>query len=236
MPAIVVLPGMDGSAKLRDAFVGALGPDFETIVVSYPVDHALGYSELESLARSFLPQDQPYLVLGESFSGPIAISIAASYPPGLLGVVLSCSFAKNPLPFLASAKPLVPWLPFRHAPISLLSAVLLGRFGTAPLRSALKEAVTMNSDATLRARARAVLDVDVSPELARLRMPLLYLRGSEDRLVPRSCSEAIVRAAPHARIVEIEAPHFLLQAVPSAAAAAVRDFATRIVPRAAHQP
>src|SRR5262245_21849903 len=100
MVALVLLPGMDGTAKLPEEFVAALGPTVEATVVSYPTDRAMGYPELESLVRSRLPVDRPYVLLGESFSGPIAISIAGSCPAGLRALILCGSFARNPRPVL----------------------------------------------------------------------------------------------------------------------------------------
>ena len=49
MVALVILPGMDGTAKPRADFVAALGPGIEARVVSYPPDRAQ-YTELEALA------------------------------------------------------------------------------------------------------------------------------------------------------------------------------------------
>jgi pimeloyl-ACP methyl ester carboxylesterase len=223
MPALVILPGMDGTRALRNDLVAALDP-IETTVVSYPADRPLGYFELASFARAALPRDRPYAILGESFSGPIAISIAAARPPGLVGLILSCSFARNPHRLLGAVWPLVGWIPLEHAPMSLLSPLLLGRFATQPLRSALRQALRNNSSPVLRARFRAVLDVDVTADLRELDLPTLYLRASEDRLVPHSCAESIARAAPQTSIVEIEGPHLLLQTTPSRAAAAIADF------------
>jgi pimeloyl-[acyl-carrier protein] methyl ester esterase len=78
MTALVLLPGMDGTGALRSEFVTALAPAIQSIVVSYPAERALGYIELEAVVRSKLPSDRSYVLLGESFSGPIAIAIAAN--------------------------------------------------------------------------------------------------------------------------------------------------------------
>ncbi|MGO4780317.1 alpha/beta hydrolase, partial [Lysobacter sp. 2RAB21] len=67
----IVLPGMDGTGALLDDFIAAMAPRFATSVIAYPRDRALGYDELVVFARSRLPLDAPYLLLGESFSGPI---------------------------------------------------------------------------------------------------------------------------------------------------------------------
>ena len=98
MIALVLLPGMDGTGQLFGRFLEALGPEVRAIVIAYPPAQNLDYSQLEAFVRSKLPSDQPFVILGESFSGPIAVSIAASPPDGLRGIVLCCSFVRNPRP------------------------------------------------------------------------------------------------------------------------------------------
>jgi len=93
MVTLILLPGMDGTGLLFQDFVEALGAEIRAVVVSYPKNESLTYTALESTVQRQLPSDEPYVLLAESFSGPLAISIAASGPSGLLGVVLCCSFA-----------------------------------------------------------------------------------------------------------------------------------------------
>lgn len=224
MVTLVLLPGLDGTGLLFADFAASFGPDVKVIVVSYPPDTTLGYSELEPIARSFLPNDQPFFLLGESFSGPIAISIAASRPSGLLGLVLCCSFARSPRPALAVFRPLLAVAPVAALPLALLSFLVLGRFSSPALRRSLAESLAQVSPSTLRARAHAALAVDVSASLPRVGVPVLYLRASEDRVVPESASQSIVALAPTTKVVEFPAPHFLLQVLPSQAAVAVREF------------
>lgn len=224
MVALVLLPGLDGTGLLFANFAASLGPDVKIIVVSYPTDAAVGYSALEPIARSFLPKDQPFFLLGESFSGPIAISIAASRPSGLLGLVLCCSFARSPRPSLAVFRPLLAVAPVAVLPLALLSFFVLGRFSSPALRRSLAESLAQVSPSVLRARARAALSVDVSALLARVGVPVLYLRALEDRVVPESASQSVVAFAPTTKVVEFPAPHFLLQVAPSQAAATVREF------------
>ena len=95
MITVVILPGMDGTGIELTDFVAALAPEVEAIVVTYPNDRPMDYAGHEAVARTSLPIDRPFVLLGESYSGPIAISIAASAPPGLIGLVLCCSFART---------------------------------------------------------------------------------------------------------------------------------------------
>lgn len=221
---LVVLPGMDGSGELLSGFSAQIGDDIPTIVVRYPHDRPMGYAELEAFVRALLPKDGRYVLLAESFSGPIAISIAGSAPSGLAGVILSASFARNPRPALRVLRPLLGVLPLKRAPVALLSIVMLGRFATPQRRAALSKVLAGLLLSALRARVRAVLDVDVTPALRGVRVPLLYLRATNDRVVPSGCADVIVQAVPQGRVVEIEAPHFLLQSAAGSAAAAVKEF------------
>jgi pimeloyl-ACP methyl ester carboxylesterase len=235
MVALVVLPGMDGTAMPRADFAAALGPGIEPHVVSYPADPALGYGELEALVRASLPADRPYMLLGESFSGPIAISIAASRPPNLVGLVLCVTFARNPLPIVGSMPWLLPLIPFGLAPMRVISALLLGRFATKPLINALRVTFDEVSTQTFKARLGAVARADMRPALTNVHVPVLYLRATEDRLVPRHCANDIARLATQTRIVDLDGPHTLLQVAPAAAAAAVKAFIATLPATAAQR-
>lgn len=228
MPTLVLLPGMDGTGDLFAPFLEALGNQYKTQVVRYPTDQELGYEELLTLARRALPTDEPYIVLGESFSGPIAISLAAEAPPLLRGVVLCCTFARNPRPALDPLKSLLAFVPFRWSPSAGLSWALLGSFGSAALRVAIAQAVRRVAPKVLRARLRSVASVDVSSMLATVRVPCLYLRASHDRLVPAGASVHIQGVLPHVSVVQINAPHCLLQAAPEEAARVVSPFVREV--------
>eukprot|EP01136_Pigoraptor_vietnamica_P024202 Opistho-1_new@77020 len=130
MVTLVLLPGMDGTGDLLDSFVAAMSPGIKVKVLRYPVAEVLDYEGLEVLVRDELPVDEPYVLLGESFSGPVAISIAASRPPQLAGLVLCCTFARNPLPLMSVFRFGLGLLPIAAMPVGILARLLLGRFYT----------------------------------------------------------------------------------------------------------
>jgi pimeloyl-[acyl-carrier protein] methyl ester esterase len=228
---LALLPGLDGTGLLFADFVAALGPDLDPIVVRYPPDVPLGYAELEPLVRKSLPSGNPFILLGESFAGPLAISIAASAPPGLVGLILCCSFASNPRPYLGKLAFLSPYLPVRGFPRSIFAKYFMGRFASQDLASKLAKASERVAPDVFRHRIRAVCGIDYSAKLRQVRVPILYLRASMDRIVPRSASKRVKRLAPSTRIIEIDAPHYLLQARPQAAVATVSEFARELMPR-----
>lgn len=221
---LVLLPGLDGTGRLFEEFAASLSSDVDVVVANYPTDQPMGYAELEQVARRFIPADQPFVLLGESFSGPIALAIAASSPPGLLGVILCCSFARSPLPALVPLRALLWLLPVKLIPHSVLNFFLLGRFSTARLRTLLADTLSRVSPAVLRVRAHAALTVDQTAALQAMKVPLLYLRAREDLVVGKSSSQWVLARLPEAQLVEFVAPHFLLQTLPKEAAAIVSEF------------
>jgi len=223
MVTLVLLPGMDGTGQLFAPFLAALGCEIDVKVVRYPNREPLGYAELEAVARAVLPEG-PFVLLGESFSGPIAIALAASGSPHLKGLVLCCSFARNPRPLFSGLRSLVGVLPVAAAPIGVLSRLLLGRFETPELRAAFGKALEQVSPAALRARLRSVLTFDVSAQLRASTVPTLYLQATCDRVVPAAASQLVSNLKPSTRVVQFDAPHFLLQAASVEAARVVGEF------------
>ena len=229
MLALVLLPGMDGTGVLFADFAATMLGQFESVVVSYPNDPKLSYPECESIARAALPRDRPFLLLGESFSGPIAISLAASKPPGLRGLVLCCTFARSPHPLLPLATAAIKPFPAVRVPAFLQHRNLFGRFDSPRLRAQLAEVRGLVSANTLKARLEFVARVDVSDDLRRVDAPTLYLRAKSDRVVSRASGEYIKRIRPDVEMAEFDAPHLLLQTIPREALSVIANFARRSI-------
>jgi pimeloyl-ACP methyl ester carboxylesterase len=60
-------------------------------------------------------------------------------------------------------------------------------------------------------------------------VPILYLQASEDRIISKSASRYVQSLAPETKIIELKAPHLLLQATPVEAGRIVKDFAMETV-------
>ena len=228
MPTLILLPGMDGTGRLFAAFEHALGLAARVRVIAYPNDEPLGYDALIEFVLRALPPDEPFFLLGESFSGPVAIRIAAMRKHRLMGLILCCTFARSPLPAWMGGRHLAGIAPFNYVPLSLMSHLLLGRFASSALRDAIAQAVAMAAPAVMRARARAVMSVDASADLQQVQVPIVYLRATEDRVVPASASAYMQACAPDMQMNEVVAPHCLLQAAPVQAAAIVAAFLSKL--------
>lgn len=107
---------------------------------------------------------------------------------------------------------------------------LLGRFANPALRQQVADAMAQVPAEVIRVRLREIAICDVSAEVSKVRVPILYLRASDDRLVPRWCGERIASLSPRVNIVEISAPHLLLQCAPRESAVAISRFARECSP------
>ena len=224
LQTIVLLPGLNGNGVLFESFVAALGSEYSIQIVEYPPDQILGYGELTALVKSYLPIEGEYIVLGESFSGPIAFALAKNANFRLKGLVLSCSFVTNPRPSLYWLNPVVSILPFKPRFVGLLGRLLLGGFYAEPIARRIERSICLVSTAVLRSRLTSVLSLPTHSRGQALNVPVLYLEASHDRLVPKAAQIDIARLVPDLRVASLDGPHFLLQCLPTESAAAVLKF------------
>ena len=223
-PLLVLLPGLDGTGLLFAEFLKVLDPGIDTRVVAYPKDTPKGYDELETLVRAALPADRRFVILGESFSGPLAIRIAAQPPALLQGLILCVSFARNPYPWAAWARPLAVHLPLKILPRWVRAPLMWGSKDPNAAPAQAQRAMAGVSAQVIRRRIAALLGVDATDALRRVARPLLVLRATQDRVVPRAATLRILREAPHARLVEVDGPHLLLQTRARECAEVIQSF------------
>ena len=93
---VLILPGLDGEAALRVEFVATLAPFLPTRCLSYP-DHLSRYDDLLPLIQDQMATiEGDFILIAESFSGPLALRIAETPPAGLKGILWVGSFISAP--------------------------------------------------------------------------------------------------------------------------------------------
>jgi pimeloyl-[acyl-carrier protein] methyl ester esterase len=221
---IAMLPGLDGTGLLFGPALDVCPAGLEAVVQPLPREEPLSYPALAESILPDLPITEPYLLLAESFSGPLALEIAARKPTGLCGVVLVATFVTSPCPWWL---PVLPWSwLFRITPPAfLVRLLLLGRRAPAESLRLFKEAVSSVKPQVMASRVRLVSSVDARRALEACPVPILYLRATRDSIVREDALAEILRVRSDVEHHEIVAPHLVLQAAPEEVWRRVLDFA-----------
>jgi pimeloyl-[acyl-carrier protein] methyl ester esterase len=222
---LVLLPGMDGTGTLFAGFVAAFPHAVDADVVRY--SSGLGcLADISDILRSRVPQAEPFVLLAESFSTPIAIQYAATSPLNLKGLILCAGFAASPVSgwrqVICSA--MAPVLAAFSLPDFAAGLLLVGPNAPKSLVASVRAAISSLPPKILAARMRAVLACDVRAKLSQVTVPILYLQATQDRLVHRSCLEEIRRIRPRTEVAAIAGPHLILQREPEQAAEIIMRF------------
>jgi pimeloyl-ACP methyl ester carboxylesterase len=217
---------MHGTAELFSEFMRMMPEPNQIEVVHYPSNVNLSYDELLGMVQCSVPTSDPYFLLAESFSTPLAIQFAATNPANLKGLILCAGFAASPLGGLkrSLASLLAPII--FHLPISSMAInhFLIGPNASKSLKESVRAAISSVKPKVLSARLHAVLTCDVRSNLSNVKAPKLYIRATRDRLVHWRCLEEIQAILPQVKAVELDGPHLILQREPKQSAEVVARF------------
>jgi pimeloyl-ACP methyl ester carboxylesterase len=232
-PAIL-LPGIDGSGRLFAPLLAAGPRGIAPSIVSFPLGAPLGYDALVDRVRAALPRRR-FLLVAESFSGPIAVRLAAERPRLLAGLVLAATFLHRPLhPLLHPIRGLVGARLFGlPMPAAVVRHFLAGADAPDGLVREVQSAVGATTPEVMALRAVEALRADVRAELWRVDVPILVLSPVRDRLIRADVGEEILELQPDADVVRLDAPHMILQRAPHACLAHVEELAARVAVRRA---
>lgn len=218
---------MDGTEILFGPLLRALPAAIEPEVVTYPETGPNRYEDLLPAVIERVRSGRDCILLGWSFSGPLALRVAVCCPDRVRGVILAATFVTPPIRWLVSVRQLVRGPTFFALRVLRRLPIWLLRHRDDPLRRD-KAAIWQRVPAhTLAARARAILAVDVRDELRRCPCPVLYLAASDDRVVPPRNAAEVRAVRPAAETATIAGGHFALYSAADAGAAAIGEFAVR---------
>jgi pimeloyl-ACP methyl ester carboxylesterase len=217
----VLLPGMDETGLLFDAFARRLAPRLDPRVVAFPTDVSLTYDEL--LQRIDVPT-QPFAIVAESFSGPLGIRLANRFADRVRGLVLVASFLRAPSRLESWMSAVAPLL-FRLPPPSFaLRWALLGPDATTDEVTTVRSAIARVRPDVLAGRLRAIAGVDAENDFAASSVPTLYIAGAHDRLVGPDALAQLKTIRADLETRALPAPHLVLQRRPAEAANVVTEF------------
>lgn len=224
---IVFLPGLNGTAGLFDPLLSVASKEYDLMVISYPTHQMKSYEQLTEYALEEIGSIKGrFVIVGESFSGPIAILLSAKRTDGLIGTVLVTTFASAPYFMFFKYLPLT--LIFTLARFFYRVRIKLSNTGKASILKSACIELQKVSPVVLAARTRATLTVDVSKQLQLSRAPMVYFSAKYDVVVPKWNLKKILKIKPDTKVETFNSNHFLLQSVPQQAWEAIDKFIKEI--------
>lgn len=217
---LVMLPGLDGTGLVFKPILEYLPAAIAPVVVCYPTDRVMSFAEHVDFTRAQLPTETPFVLLAESFSGPIALQLLAEPPDNLIGVIFVATFSRYPKPFLLDVARLLPQKPLR-ALFATSASIRYFCLGTAPGAAValFRQALAGVALKVLTNRLQILAELP-SPDVA-YNGPCLYLQARHDHLVPARAASELQHHLPQLQVAQCPGPHILLLAHP-------RDHAARI--------
>lgn len=209
----ILLPGLDGTGDLFQALVACTPPDVDAQIVPYPPDEPLTYEACIKHVLGTVSGVSDFVIVAESFSGPVAVGVAKSMPEGLRGIVLCNTFVTAPV---WTGLRVLPWEQLVKFPKtrSTVGRFLTGSKHLDMLFDDIRAANQKVRPSVLACRMREILAVDVRRTFAALTVPVMYLRGIQDRLIGRRSLMEAMQCNPEMSVVELPGPHLLLQVEP----------------------
>lgn len=225
---LVMLPGLDGTGLVFELMLEHLAETIRPQVVRYPADRVLSFQEHVAFARDQLPRSEPFVLLVESFSGPVGLQLLAEPPANLAGIIFVATFARYPSPFLLDVLCYLPQGLLRKLfATSLLSRLFMLGCASAKAVRIFRKALTSIRLNVLSQRLQILTELPPPPETS-FSGPCLYLRASHDRLVPARAVPPLQRHLPQLEVEVIRGPHIILLAHPEAGAQAIGAFIDRL--------
>jgi pimeloyl-[acyl-carrier protein] methyl ester esterase len=228
---LVFLPGLDGTGLSYEPFGEVMPEGLRVTVVRYPSDQKLSFRELVQCAYEQLPRHKPLVLVAESFSGPVAISLASSFPSCIKGIVFCATFMKFTRPFLLGTAKYIPLslLLRRPAPGFLLYFLCGGRPFSDKLVPLFRQIEKLVKPEVMAHRIRMLSEVDATTDARTLDLPCCYIQATGDKIVPARCVVPFREYLPDIIVKTVDGPHGILQAQSEACIKIIMEFANGLM-------
>lgn len=202
---LILVPGMDGTGRLFYSQVPRLAKRYRVATYALRDDAAIMSTLVDDLAgqiRAITPGGEPAVVVGESFGGALAMTLAVTRPECVRALVVINSFAR----FLPQFRLHLAMLGVRGLPWGAMGLVrrltafrMHSRFTHRREIKRFLQETARTTRAGYLARLRLLMEYDMRERLAEIRVPTLFLAADRDHLIP-SVAQAGYMAArvPHA--------------------------------------
>jgi pimeloyl-ACP methyl ester carboxylesterase len=227
---VVLLPGLDGTGILFRPFIELLSREIKVQVISYPADNKMSYTELVGFVLSKLPKED-FILVGESFSGPITYQVALHKPEHLRSVIFVATFLSAPKKKLLNLTKILPVKLFFNMPIPnvIVKKYLFGSGIADEIIKLFKKSLKIVPSGVLSFRLNEISRLKGNQQPCDIKAT--YVQATDDKLVPDSSVEEFRKVCKNLTILRVEGTHFILQTNPSACAEIVENEIRLIIKR-----
>ncbi len=206
---IILLPGLDGTGLFFTPLLSFLDKE-KTQVISLPLSADQSYEALTDHVRSQLPKDD-FILIAESFSGPIGVYLAKTQLTNLKAIVFVATFMSPPSKFLLKVFSNFPLQLIFTLPFSsfFLRRILLGNNASEDSLKYFRRVLLSVPRRVIRQRLQSIDRLKTSA--FRSNIPTYYIRATDDRLVPAKKLEEFQDTFKEIRLEAMKGPHFILQ-------------------------
>ena len=215
---VLVIPGLDGQTGLWRSVASTVLPGLRPVWFDHANDRAEGGFEGladRALARldAAAESSEPAYVLGESFGGPVALTLARRYPDRVRGLILVSTFGWYHTRFLARSALMAWQLLGDRASQQLLRwshpLTALGALGINAPREVVRAYLRrpLGDIRAYRAKCELILQFDARAWLAEILHRSFVLIGSSDRVVPPSSGRLLAEQLPAGYLYTIAGGH-----------------------------
>lgn len=205
---LVLLPGLDGTGLLFKPFLACLPLKIKTKVITYPAEQTLDYAGLVDYVRPRLPNED-FILLAESFSGPVAYLLAQEKQQHLKSIIFAASFLSAPQPRLQKLAQKIPLFSF-PIPKLVIKHALLGKEIEQSMIGLFKQAVKSIPAEVLNFRLKQITMLELAGRIEEI--PCSYIQAVDDKLVLANSLDLFKERIEHLNVLSIKGPHFILQA------------------------
>ena len=225
---IVLLPGMDGTGKLFAPLLAVLS-GFDCDVIKLPGTGPQDYQSITERVMSKLPS-RDFILIAESFSGPIGLALASKQLPHLKGIIFVATFLSPPNRLLLTLAPFLPLKSLSSLPFSnyFHKALFLGADANDELLECFQSIVKSLPGALIKQRLRTMAGLKYQPQT--INLPVLYIQALADHLVGKDKVREFQNTFQDLSVREIDGPHFILQANSSESSLAITEFYKQLNP------
>jgi surfactin synthase thioesterase subunit len=229
---LILLPAFDGTGKMFSDFVTALGDTVETQVISYPESGGQDYPALAGYIQTKIPDNEDYILLGESFAGPLVYDIASKDQKNCKAAIFVATYLTNPSPIALKTLTALPagLISFFLSKPAIIAKLSLSKNADPSIAKAIADNFASVKSDIIKQRLMTINNLGEAPTES-LSMPCLNLTATDDNLVMK---EKINEFKALCAVLDIESAkggHFVLQENPEQSAKLVNIFVNNLVDR-----